>query len=218
MRQIAVIGQGSLTPSRAPLFGRFFAKLVDVLPAALASLIGGFLFTQYQAGYRAAPQPLAEQVAPASAEMLRLVREEHAMILDYLNAQTAAEKSRNAAADREDARAVAEAAAATSPRRVPVVAAAPLVSRLKVPAVAAAPALRIVAPAEQTNGGAPVAAASPQSDSLLAKTLTIKDHVVHATLQAVAAIGGIPNWIASFGDRLGGANTNAPSSRLVSAS
>ncbi|HMK69801.1 MAG TPA: hypothetical protein VK442_02400 [Xanthobacteraceae bacterium] len=222
MRQIAVIGQGSLTPFRAPLFGRFFAKLVDVLPAALASLIGGFLFTQYQAGYRAAPQPLAEQVAPASAEMLQLVREEHAMILDYLNAQTAAEKSRNAAADREDARAVAEAAAATSPRRVPVVAAAPIVSPLKVPAVAATPAARaprIVAPAEQTNGGAPAAAALPQSDSLLAKTLTIKDHVVHATLHAVAAIGGIPNWIASFGDRLGGANTNAPSSsRLISAS
>jgi hypothetical protein len=82
MQQIAVIGQGAVSRRGAPLLGRFIAKLADLLPTALASLIGGFLFTQYQAGYRPAPQPAVEQAAPASAEMLQLVRDEHAIIYD----------------------------------------------------------------------------------------------------------------------------------------
>ncbi len=230
MRQIAVIGQGGVRRYTAPLFGRFFGKFVDILPTALASLIGGFLFTQYQSGYRPAAQPVAEQAAPASAEMLRLVRDEHAVILDYVKAQTAAEKSRNAAEDRADARAVAEAVpgAATSPRRLHAVAPAPAVSRIKAPVIAVTPvtpvtpvpplhAPRVITQAEQIDGAAPAVAAPRQSDSLLAKTLTIKDHVLHATLHAVSVIGGIPNWIASLGDRLGGAST-PPASRLVSTS
>ena len=40
------------------------------------------------------------QVAPASEEMMRLVRDEHAMIVDYLKAQTAAEKGRQVVAAR----------------------------------------------------------------------------------------------------------------------
>jgi hypothetical protein len=226
MQQIAVIGQGGVRRRGAPLLGRFIAKLVDVLPTALASLIGGFLFTQYQAGYRAAPQPAAEQAAPASAEMLQLVRDEHAMMFDYIRAQTAAEKSRNAAEDKEDTRAVAEAKpAAAAVTRRPLTASAPAVSRIKVSAVAATPAPtvhapRVIAQVEQTAAGAPGVAAADaarQPDSLLAKTLTIKDSVVHATLHAVSAIGGIPNWIASLGDRLGGASTPS-ASRLVSTS
>jgi len=226
MQQIAVIGLGGVRRRGAPLLGRFIAKLVDILPTALASLIGGFLFTQYQAAYRPAAQPAAEQAAPASAEMLQLVRDEHAMIFDYIKAQTAAEKSRNAAEDKEDARAMAQAKPATAPvTRRPLVASAPAVSRTKVSAVAAtpAPALyapRVIAQVEQTAAGAPgvpAADAARQPDSLLAKTLTIKDSVVHATLHAVSAIGGIPNWIASLGDRLGGASTPS-ASRLVSTS
>jgi len=226
MQQIAVIGQGGVRRRGTPLLGRFTAKLVDVLPTALASLIGGFLFTQYQAGYRSAPQPAAEQAAPASAEMLQLVRDEHAVIFDYIKAQTAAEKSRNAAEDKEDARVVADAKPAAAPvTRRPLVAAAPGVSRIKVSAVAATPAPavhapRLIAQVEQAATGAPgvpAADAARQPDSLLAKTITIKDSVVHATLHAVSAIGGIPNWIASLGDRLGGASTPS-ASRLVSTS
>src|SRR5208282_1613388 len=224
MQQIAIIGQGGVRRRGAPLLGRFIAKLVDILPTALASLIGGFLFTQYQAGYRPAAQPAAEQAAPASAEMLQLVRDEHAMMLDYLKAQAAAAKSRYAAEDKEDARAVADAKAtvATSTRRLPAaMASAPAVSHIKatVIAPAPAPAARVIAQAEQNDGSASALDATHQSDSLLAKTITIKDHVVHATLHAVSAIGGIPNWIASLGDRFGGASTNSSSaSRLVSAS
>jgi len=131
MQQIAVIGQGGVRRRGAPLLGRLIAKLADVLPTALASLIGGFLFTQYQAAYRPAAQPAAEQAAPASAEMLQLVRDEHAMMFDYIKAQTAAEKSRNAAEDKEDARAMAQAKPATAPvTRRPLVASPPVVSRI----------------------------------------------------------------------------------------
>src|SRR6516165_11668833 len=95
-----------------PLLARFVGKFVlDILPAALASVIGGFLFTQYQLG-RAAPRTPAEQVSPASAEVLALVRDEHDAILGYLKSQMAAEKNRLAAQDAETAQAVADAKAA----------------------------------------------------------------------------------------------------------
>ena len=182
MQQIAVIGQGSGSRRGAPLLGRFIAKLVDVLPTALASLIGGFLFTQYQAGYRPAPQPAVEQAAPASAEMLQLVRDEHAMIYDYIKAQTAAEKSRNAAEDKEDARAVAEAKPAAAPvTRLPSVAAAPAVSRIKVSAVAATPAPavhapRVIAQIEQTAAGAP---GVPAADTVRQPELAARQNPDH---------------------------------------
>ncbi len=51
------------------------------------------------------PRPALEQVTPASAEMMALVRDEHAMIVDYLKTQMAAEKSRVAAEDADLARA-----------------------------------------------------------------------------------------------------------------
>ncbi len=90
-----------------PILARFLGKFVlDIMPAALASVIGGFLFTQYQFGHTPAQHPAAEAVAPASAEMLALVRDEHAMIVDYLKSQMAAEKSREAAQTR-DAEAIA---------------------------------------------------------------------------------------------------------------
>ena len=53
----------------APLLARFAGKFVlDIMPAALASVIGGFLFTQFHFGH-SAPKPVLEQVTPASAEM-----------------------------------------------------------------------------------------------------------------------------------------------------
>lgn len=89
----------------APLLTRFLGKFVlDIVPAALASVIGGFLFTQFHFGH-SAPKPVLEQVTPASAEMMALVRDEHAMIVDYPKTQMAAEKSRAAAEDADLARA-----------------------------------------------------------------------------------------------------------------
>ena len=50
------------------------------LGTALASLIGGFLLS-YQWRYLAAP--LLVKAAPASPEMMQLLRDEHRQIVDY---------------------------------------------------------------------------------------------------------------------------------------
>ena len=91
----------SLAPRHeAPLLKRFVGKLVvDVLPATFVSVLGGVIIAQYQLNHAAASHPATEQVVPASAEMMQLVRDEHAVIIDYLKAQMAAEKNRHAAED-----------------------------------------------------------------------------------------------------------------------
>ena len=214
---------------------RFFTKLLfDIMPAALASIIGGILFTHYQMGYAGAPRPPVEQAAPASAEMIQLLRDEHAAIVDFLKAQTAAEKSRLAAEDEASARSVAEARmAAASSAAVPaaapvtasrrpettVMAAKSAVSRGRAAATAATPhAPLVIAQAEQSGGSTSAAPAAGNSDSLLAKTLNFKDRVVDATLHVIGTLGSIPSLIASGGDRVGASNASAPPGRLVGAS
>lgn len=231
MQHNGTLEHTGLSHHSVPLLVRFFGKFVlDILPGALASVIGGFLFTQYQFGHTAAPQPAAEQVTPASAEMMQLVRDEHAMILNYLKTQTAAEKSRLAADDKASARAEAEAktaeaktaevktaeakltAAGTRHLAAAAVVSKAAAARSKAPAVASVVipthAPLAIAQAEPNDGAAsPAPAAAPPRDPnpLLAKTLEIRDNVVDATRQAVSVIGSIPSWIASMGDRIGGA-------------
>jgi hypothetical protein len=219
-----------------PPLARFAGKFVlDILPAALASLIGGFLFIQYQAGRTAPPAPAA-QTSPASAEVLALVRDEHEAIIGYLKSQVAAEKSRLAAQDAETAQALAEAKAAQNEARENALAeqnaaetrsSAPPARRLasavsaKVvlprakPAAAPNPAAStetVMAQAElnSAQSSAPAERFARDPDSLLAKTLDLKDHVVAATKQAVAALG---DMFASVGERIGG---SAPSPRPFS--
>jgi len=202
-----------------PLLARFLGKFIlDIMPAALASVIGGFLFTQYQFGHTAA-RPALEQVTPASAEMMALVRDEHAMIIDYLKTQMAAEKSRVAVEDADLARAqedskLADAkvqaaaptialldtkpAAEAAPRHGAAVAAAakPIVWRAKAPvatpavAVASTPhAPIVIAQADPSRDAPPADRLASDPDSLLAKTLDLKDHVVAATRHAISAVG-----------------------------
>jgi hypothetical protein len=223
-----------------PILARFVGKFVlDILPAVLASVIGGLLFTQYQLS-RVAPPPPAEQMSPASAEVLALVRDEHEAIVGYLKSQIAAEKNRLAAQDAETARAVADAKAAQEDKvardneaREKVLAeqnaaelkpaAAPPARRLA-SAMAAQAALPRPKPATAPNPAAATQVATIQSepgpqqnavpadrlardpDSLLAKTLDLKDHVVAATKQAVAAIG---DMFASVGERISGSTPSA---------
>jgi hypothetical protein len=224
-----VITQIAPGKPETPLLKRFAAKLmVDVLPAAFVSVLGGFIVTTYQFNHTAASHPASEQVVPASAEMMQLVRDEHSMIVDYVKAQIAAEKSRNAAADAASADARAAAADAAAPvaaspvttvmlpqPRPAVVAAKPVTSRK----VAAAPAASttpphaplLIAQAASPAGAASSPDAAPESKSLLTRTLEVKDHVVGATMHAVSAIGSIPSWIASMGDRIGGSDTTSSS-------
>jgi hypothetical protein len=220
-------------PHDGPLLLRFFTKLLfDIMPAALASIIGGILFTHYQMGYAGAPTPAVEQAVPASAEMIQLLRDEHAAIVDFLKAQTAAEKSRLAAEDEASARSVAEARmAAASSAAVPaaapvtasrrpettVMAAKSAVSRGRATAAATAAAPHaplVIAQAEQSGGSASAAPAAGKSD----KTLDFKDRVVDATIHVIGTLGSIPSLIASGGDRVGASNANAPAGRLVGAS
>jgi hypothetical protein len=215
----------------APLLKRFVGKLVvDVLPATFVSVLGGFIITQYQFNHTAVSRPATEQVVPASAEMMQLVRDEHAVIIGYLQTQMAAEKNRHAAEDAAvaDARlAAAEpsapaAAAVPAPRPVATaVAAKPVPPRTK---VATAPVLPphaplLIAQTDQAVSATPVAEPAPESKSLLTRTLEVKDHVVGATLHVVSAIGNIPSWIASMGDRASGSGTTSSSAgRMFSTS
>ena len=77
-----------------PLLRRFFGKLVhDILPAALASLLGGFLIAHFQ--LNRPPDPVTVPVARASPEMIQLLRDEHGLIGNFVKAQIASEKSAN---------------------------------------------------------------------------------------------------------------------------
>jgi hypothetical protein len=231
-----------VTAHGAPLLARFLGKFIlDIMPAALASVIGGFLFTQFHFGHSAS-KPVLEQVTPASAEMMALVRDEHAMIIDYLKAQMAAERSRAAGEDADLARAqqdskLAEARQADAKnadaknadaknaatqtialsdakpadlkpaldvvarRGAPAAAAKPIVWHAKPVATVAAntvplptPAPRaplVIAQADPSQDAPPTDRLASDPDSLLAKTLDLKDHVVAGARHAVSAIGDV---------------------------
>jgi len=220
MEESEVMQRHWIMPRQVPLLARFFGKfVVDILPAALASAVGGFLFTQFHFGHAPTPRPATEAVTPASAEMMALVRDEHTMIVDYLKAQTAAEKSRLVAEDSESARAAADAEAAdakaaadakiaaeAATRHIADALVAPksVSQRAKVSvAVAAIPhAPLVIAQAEQNDAAPPSDRLARDPDSLLAKALDVKDHVVAATRGVVSTIGDL---FASVGDRIGGA-------------
>jgi hypothetical protein len=224
------MSQGGVVPGiatagqNAPLMVRLLGKFVlEVLPAVLASVIGGMLLAHYQLARPTAGASAVESAAPASAEMVRLVQEEHAMIRDFLLAQSAAEKSRAAAADAADASAAEDVqlAAAALRRsasilpvkpvplppargRVSIVAATteaapqgPLVIAQPIEVTAAASPSPFAPPALIAPPAPPAAADHP---SLVASTLAIPGHVVGVALHAVSVIGGIPSWI---GNRLG---------------
>jgi len=171
-------------PHQPPFLARFLGKvMLDVLPAALASVIGGFLFTQYQFGHAADDAATARAIA---------------------DAQSSAEPAAEAPAR--------VAAAVAVPKAAP---------RGKTPAgvasaVAPARAPLVIAQAEQSDA-ASTGRLARDPDSLLAKTLDIKDHVVGAARNVVSAIGDV---IGTVGGHLIGANleTAPPTRQFSSAS
>jgi len=216
---IRIEGGNAVVP-RGPWLVRVLGKVViDVMPGALASLIGTLLIAQYQFTHQAAPQLVAVQ--PASADTMARLRDEHAMIMDYLKTQIAAEQSRNSAEDAASARAAADAKLANEKLAAEVLArlggSAPLTKpaapHAKAPAVttiAAAPQAPLVIaqiPPEQDDTAAQSGHLASDPNSLLAKTLDLKDHVVATARHVVSAIGDV---FASLGDRIGGAMTPPP--------
>jgi len=177
------------TRPAVPLLARLIGKFViDIMPAALASAIGGFLLTQYQLGHPALPP--AEPATVASTEMMALVRDEHALITDYLKAELAAEKARAAsappAAQAAERPAPARRGLELSTNHAVTLAAKPSQQQAKpAPTATATPgAPLVIAPTEN----APMPATRAPS-SMLAKTLDIKDHLVAATRHVVFLIG-----------------------------
>lgn len=177
------------------LAARLVSKLVlDILPAAAASLIGGLLFTHYGLGRLIEP---AAQVAPASAEMMQLLRDEHGLMVAFLNAELAREKAKLAAEDavqRGSGEAAAQATTAAEattiaalPHITPVSAAKPALSRVRT--VSAPLVIAQVRPVDSAD------APSPAPQSLVAKKVGLKDHVVSVTHRVVSVLGGIPSWI-----------------------
>lgn len=238
MRQSGVVLHGAaraeLVPAQqVPLALRFTGKLiVEVLPAALASAIGAFLFAHYQFGSPAEPAAAAPSASavPASGEMLQVVREEHSMIRDLLAAERATEKSRVAAAEAADVRAVADvkpAASAAPHVAVALIADKPVAPRnTRAPSGAAAAAAGssaataqltpiVVTANQQVASVAPPPPPAPAQPSLVRRTLAVPGHVVSMTLHAVMAIGGIPSWI---GHRVGATDLDTDAQRTGTAS
>jgi len=209
---------------RYGLARRFLTKLIqDIVPGAMASVIGGFLLAHY--GLSRPADPAGVQAPPASAAMMGVLRDEHALVADFVKAETAGEKMRTQAVSRE----VSADAPAAAPNRVTAAPSAVVAPR---PQAAVTPGGSVV-----THGKAPVVLASlplviaqtPPQPTEAAMPVTdhdrafltevIKDRVVAATQRAVAAIGGIPSWFGAIGDRIGGENNvPRPPANLVSAS
>jgi hypothetical protein len=206
---------------RYGLARRFVTKLIqDIVPGALASLIGGFLLAHYGLIWPA--EPAAVQAPPASVAMMGVLRDEHALVADFVRAETAGEKMRSQAVSGD-----AAAAAPTRATAAPVVIAAPrlqaaitpvsgVVMNGKAPAVLASLPPLVIAQTPPQPSEAAIPAAEHHGVFF---TEVIKDRVVAATQRAVAAIGGIPSWFGAIGDRIGGENNvPRPPANLVSAS
>jgi hypothetical protein len=215
MQQGAMSLRKPMQPGEVPAPVRFLGKLVlEVLPAALASIIGAFLFAHYQFGEPDLSRSAASaaESAPASAAMVQLVRQEHAMIRDFLTAEQAAEEKRVAAADAADADAAADANAAADAKVATAATQALLAEITEKPAEkrgkdsvirSAATTDRsvsttmlpsvVIASAQQDPALMP--ALPPPRASFVSRTLAVPGHVMAVTLHAVMGIGGIPSWI-----------------------
>lgn len=210
MRQSSGVLRREWPAAGVPLPVRVLGKLVlEVLPATLASVIGAFLFAYSQFGHAALPAApeVPAQAAPASAEMVQLVREEHTLVRDFLRAQQQEAARRAQAADAADARAMADAtlAAVAGQREATLVAATRPVPHTPLSVVAAAapigPSMAtaqlppLVIAGVQADSSVPPAEPQPANPSLLRRTLAVPGRAVAMTLRAVMGLGGIPSWI-----------------------
>jgi hypothetical protein len=83
-----------------PSLSRFFSKLLyELLPVAIASVVGGILFNQY--ARTSVVTPAAVIGAPASVETMQMMRDEHALIVNYLQKYTEARQQADLAAEQD---------------------------------------------------------------------------------------------------------------------
>ena len=85
---------------KLPFLSRFFSKLLyGMLPATIASVVGGMLFSHYS--HSSIAVPAVAIGTPASVEMMQMVRDEHALLVSYLQEYTEARQQTNFAAEQE---------------------------------------------------------------------------------------------------------------------
>ena len=102
--------------SRFPHLSGFFSKVFyELLPAAIASAVGGVLFNHYAKLPTAPPQVTVQ--SPASAEMLQMVRDEHVLMVEYVKKQAEARQQAGRAAEHDARRIEAAEQAATQALR-----------------------------------------------------------------------------------------------------
>jgi hypothetical protein len=203
-----------------PFLSRFFSNLLyELLPAAIASVIGAMLISHH---VRMSVMPPAAAVAtPASAHMMQLVRDEHQLIVNYLKKENETRQQSDRAAEQDmlrskaaeeaavlaaseaiaaESRALAIAARAAAKPERKVAAKPPAHNSKKI--VAAAPlqldSMTNAAPANQPPRQSIVASAravtpAPQSD----------ENIVTAKLHDFAAlVERIPVWARSAAEWL----------------
>jgi hypothetical protein len=184
---------------------KFVSKFaLDILPAALASVIGGFLFTQW---HSAPPPPVTpaavEEVAVEQIqEAMRMVRDEHSLIVDYLKSQhMAAEEAEIARAKAfEEARRKAASREAVEPklaakRRLAETAKAPRPAAERQDIVAAGEPLVL----------APVVISPPPRGPIASAAATASEFKE----KVFSTFGGMRDFIGNVGDKLLGRETNA---------
>jgi hypothetical protein len=81
------------------LFGSIAKLAPGFLVAAIACLVGGILFSHY--AYPSVTTPTIGIVTPAGAEMMQMVRDEHELIVDYLQKYTVSRRQNDRAAEEE---------------------------------------------------------------------------------------------------------------------
>ena len=207
--------------ARFPALSRFYSKLLyELLPAAIASAVGGMVFNHYAKAPVATPA--AAIVSPASAELLQMVRDEHAVFVDYLkkNAETrqqaelAAEQDakRISAAEQAarearaaEARALALAAHATEKPDRKLAAKQPLLH----------PDRAVPSEPLQLHAVAAVTAPVSPAATITAPPTYSDDSFIMAKLRgATATVESIPSWVRSATDWFTGSDPPRPPAEL----
>jgi hypothetical protein len=184
---------------------KFLSKFAfDILPAALASVIGGFLFTQWHNAPAPAATPVTvEDAAPEQMqEAMRMMRDEHNLIVDYLKSQHMAAEEAEIARAKAFEEARLKAASREAVEQKPA-AKRRLAETAKVPRPA--PDRQDIATAGEPLVLAPAAISPPPRGPVgraIASAGELKDKVV-------ATFGGVRDFIGNVGDKILGRETNA---------
>jgi len=206
-----------------PSLSRFYSKLFyELIPAAIASAVGGMVFNHYTTRAPVAAPPVAI-VSPASVEMLQLVRDEHAVFVDYLKKNAETHQQAELAAEQDAKRisaseqAVREARAAEA-RALTLAAHATEKPEKKVATKQPAPHPDRAVPSEplQLHAMAVVTApVQPAAAPLPAPpALSDEGYIMGKVHSTVATVESIPSWVRSATDWFSGGAPPRPPGEL----